>query len=309
MQPDLNLYRVLDAIHETGGVTAAARALNLTQPAISHALARLRVAFDDPLFVRQGNHLIPTARTEAVIGEVRRHLRGLQGIIHLHAAFDPARWEGEVVVGIRDMLESIALPALAATLATAAPKLRLISRRVATGEVARQLGSGQLDLAIERRLPPHPQMRELALVDDDLVVAMRRDHPAAANLSRSHYLAATHVSVAPLGETGTIDLLLRNDGRERRIGIVCQHYFAACQIAAAGEMLLTLPRSYARRMADLLPIAVCELPLRIRPYPLLAYWHDSRDDDPALAWLRERIADAVIAATGDTLTPVRRTAP
>ena len=309
---DLNLFRVLDAIHRAGGISAAARALNLTQPAVTHALNRLRAALDDPLFVRQGNHVIPTERTEAIIGEVQRHLRGLQETACLQTRFDPSTWEGERVVGIRDMLESIALPGLAGILTRQAPCLRLVSRRVAIDDLARELTSGALDLAVERRLPPHPHLRHVHLVDDALVVASRRDHPAGPTLTRTAYLAAGHVSVSPLGETNTIDLLLRSDGRERRIAMVCQHYFAACEIVAAGDLLLTLPRSYARHLHDVLPISIHELPLSIRSYPILAYWHESRDGDRALAWLRERIGDALRDRTGTPalpVTPARRTAP
>lgn len=307
---DLNLFRVLDAIHKEGGITAAARALNLTQPAVTHALNRLRAAFDDPLFIRQGNHVIPTERTQAIIGEVQRHLRGLQGTIRIQAAFDPARWEASLVVGIRDMLESIALPHLAGTLAREAPRLRLLSRRVAFGDLARELTSGAIDLAIDRRLPPHPHLREAHLIDDDLVVVLRDGHPVEGALTRAAYLAAGHVSVSPLGEPSTIDLLLRSNGRERRIAIVCQHYFAAGQIAASGELMLTLPHSYARWLQRLLPITVQALPLRIRPYPVLAYWHESHDGDVALAWLRDRLAEAVRATAGSSpVSPMRRTGP
>ncbi len=78
------------------------------------------------------------------------------------------------------------------------------------------------------------------------------------------------------GEPPAIDVLLGHDGRLLHIQLVCQHYFAACQIAAAGDLLLTLPHSYALRMTALLPIAVRPLPLRLQPFPILAYWHESR---------------------------------
>jgi len=74
--------------------------------------------------------------------------------------------------------------------------------------------------------------------------------------------------------------------------------FAACQIAAAGDLLLTLPRSYALRMAALLPVAVQPLPLRLKPFPLLAYWHESRETDRAHQWVRERVASLVRGTAG-----------
>ena len=86
---DLNLLQIFDAIHSKGGVSAAARHLNLSQPAISHALAKLRDAFDDPLFVRQGNKLVPTPAARAIAGPVREALRGLDAA--LDAAGAPER--------------------------------------------------------------------------------------------------------------------------------------------------------------------------------------------------------------------------
>ncbi len=294
---DLNLFRVLDAIYVHGGISAAARALHLTQPAVTHALNRLRAQFDDPLFVRQGNRVVPTERTRAVIADVQRHLRGLQATAHRQARVEPAQIEQRFVVGIRDVLESIALPQLVERLAHEAPNLTLVSRRVALAEVDRELAGGRLDLAIDRRVPTGPQVVRETLADDALCVVLRRDHPLAGGpLRRADYFAARHVTVSPLGEPNSLDVLLAADGRFRRIQLVCQHYFAACQIAAAGDLLLTLPRSYARRMTALLPVVVKALPLRVKPYAIHAYWHESRDADGAHRWFRERVAGIVRAA-------------
>ncbi|AOJ85123.1 LysR family transcriptional regulator [Burkholderia savannae] len=295
---DLNLFRVLDAVYVQGGISAAARALHLTQPAVTHALNRLRAHFGDPLFVRQGNKVVPTERTRAVIADVQLHLKGLQDAARAQTRFSPDALDLGFVVGVRDVLESIALPQLVASLARDAPGVRLVSRRVPVADIERELGSGNLDLAIERRVPAGPRIVGENVVDDTLVVAMRHDHPlAGAPLRRADYFAARHVTVSPLGEPHTLDVLLGADGRFRRIQLVCQHYFAACQIAASGDLLLTLPRSYALRMTRLLPIAVQPLPLRLKPYPILAYWHESRELDRAHQWLRERVIDAVRAAS------------
>lgn len=293
---DLNLFRVLDAIYVHGGISAAARVLHLTQPAVTHALNRLRAHFGDPLFVRQGNRVTPTERTRAVIADVQRHLKGLQAAAHVQAHFDPASVEQRFVVGIRDVLESIALPQLVERLAREAPRITLVSRRVALAEVGREIASGQLDLAIERRVPAGPQVVRETLADDALCVVLRRDHPLADGpLRRADYFAARHVTVSPLGEPNSLDVLLAADGRYRQIQLVCQHYFAACQIVAAGDLLLTLPRSYALRMAGLLPVVAKALPLRVKPYAIHAYWHESRDADGAHRWFRERVASIVRA--------------
>lgn len=296
---DLNLFRVLDAVYVHGGIGAAARALHLTQPAVTHALNRLRAHFDDPLFVRQGNRVVATERTRSIIADVQLHLKGLQGTARAPSAFDPATLDLSIAVGIRDVLESIALPRIVAAFADEAPGLRLVSRRIAVAGIERELASGNLDLAIDRRVPTGPRIATEHLLDDSLVVALRRDHPLAREpLRRGDYFAARHVAVSSLGEPQSLDVLLGNDGRFRDIRLTCQHYFAACQIAATGNLLVTLPHTYALRMAAMLPIVVRPLPLRLKPFPLLAYWHESRDADRAHQWVRERIASLVRSSAG-----------
>jgi DNA-binding transcriptional LysR family regulator len=299
---DLNLFRVLDAIYLHGGITAAARALHLTQPAVTHALNRLRDHFGDPLFVRQGNRVLPTERTLAMIDDVQRHLRGLQGTLRLDTEVRPETLDLEMTIGARDLLESLALPALAEAFAAEAPGLRLVNRRVPLDAVERGLAGGQLDLVFERRLRTGPRVVSQYLFDETLVVVVRRDHPLVHGLDRNAYFAAGHVSVSPLGEPNTLDVLLGSQGRHRRIQLVSQHHFSACQIVAAGDLLLTLPRFYALKMAALLPVEVVTLPLRVKPYPIFAYWHEVREADRIHQWFRERAIGIVCAAAAQAET-------
>ena len=118
---DLNLFRVLDAIYSHGGVSAAARVRHLTQPAVTHALQRLRDQLGDPLFVRQGNRLLPTEKVRTMMPAVQLHLKGLHASAHAQPRFDPAQLDLELTVGFRDILESIALPSLLARIEQHAP--------------------------------------------------------------------------------------------------------------------------------------------------------------------------------------------
>lgn len=294
LRMNLNLFRVLDAIHTHGGISAAGRALHLSQPAITHALNQLRELFGDPLFVRQGNRMVPTDRARGVMDEVQRHLQGLQATLHKQATLQPAALEMTFTVGFRDVLESIAFPPLIAHLQAHAPHVQVLSRRVATDEVERELAAGRIDLVVDRRLAAGPRLCRRHLLEESLVVVMHRAHPlATGTLKRAAYLAARHVAVSQLGEAVPLDVLLGQDGRERRIRLQCQHYFAACQVAAASDLLLTMPRSYAANFARLLPIATRPLPFKLKPIPVLAYWHPSRDGDRAHAWLRDLVLGTI----------------
>jgi DNA-binding transcriptional LysR family regulator len=181
---NLNLFRVFDAIYTRGGITAAARALHLTQPAISHSLHRLRELFGDPLFLRQGNRMVPTHRARLVIADVQLHLNGLQATTQMQAAFLPAALDLKFTVGFRDVLESIAFPPLMATLDEVAPNVRIVSRRIAASDVDRELAAGGIDLVIDRRLHAGPHLSSEDLFDESLVVVMRKTHPLASGTLR-----------------------------------------------------------------------------------------------------------------------------
>ena len=299
---DLNLFRVLDAIYSHGGVSAAARVLYLTQPAVTHALQRLRDQLGDPLFVRQGNRLLPTEKVRTMMPAVQLHLKGLHASAHAQPRFDPAQLDLELTVGFRDILESIALPSLLARIEQHAPQLRVVSRRVAADDVERELAAGTVDLVVDRPLRASAHISRKRLLDESLVVVMCADHPCATQLRRSQYMSARHVAVSALGEANALDMLLGQNGMFRHVQLVCQHYFSACQIAAATQMLLTVPRSYANHLATLLPIAVQPLPMRLKAFPILAYWHASKDDDSAHAWFRQWVFEAITQA----IEPVRR---
>ena len=299
---DLNLFRVLDAIYSHGGVSAAARVLHLTQPAVTHALQRLRDQLGDPLFVRQGNRLLPTEKVRTMMPAVQLHLKGLHASAHAQPHFDAAQLEMEFSIGLRDILESIALPTLLAHLGEHAPQLRVASRRIAADEVERALGAGSIDLVIDRPLRAGARVQRQHLLDETLVVVMRAGHPYAAQLRRTDYLGARHVAVSPLGEANALDTLLGQNGMFRQVRLVCQHYFAAGEIAAGTELLLTVPRSYANHLASLLPLAVQPLPIRLKAFPIFAYWHQSKHDDRAHAWFRQWVIKAITAA----IAPARR---
>lgn len=291
---DLNLFRVLDAIVTEGGIGAAARALHLTQPAVTHALNRLRDHFEDPLFVRQGNRVVPTDKVRAIIEPVRAHLKGLQDAVRAQSQFDASTLQEAFVVGFRDILESSVFPGLLERISSQTPGVRVTSRRVPASDVDRELAAGSVDLVVDRVLRTGPHVVSRHLLDESLVVAMARNHVLAkAPLRRADYLAAHHVAVSQLGEAVALDVLLGQDGRFRHIRLVCQHYFSACQIAAGSDLLLTMPRSYATRMATLLPLVILPLPIKLKPIPVLMYWHESKQGDRAHAWLRDSVAASI----------------
>ena len=229
---DLNLFVVFDAIYTEGSLTRAARVLNLTQPAVSHALGRLRDRLEDPLFVRQGARMVPTSRARAMVTPVRHALGGLQRCLSDEGGFDVADAERTFVVGLRDGLEGCLLPPLTAGILEEAPGVRLQSMTVARRQLATELASGRLDLAADVLLPLPDAIEHRPVMSGPLVVIMRPGHPLAGKLDLPAYLAAQHVLVSSRREgPGMEDFGLSRLGYRRNIRLRCQHHMAALSTA------------------------------------------------------------------------------
>lgn len=290
---DLNLFRVMDAVYVHGGISGAARHLHLSQPAVSHALARLRRLWGDALFVRHGNRMVPTELTRRVIGDVQAHLRGLQTLIAQVDTFDPQTLDMTLRLGMRDVLEAITLPPLMASLMRAAPRVRLTSVRVPRESLERALTSGEVDLVIDRQRRVSERIQGEHLADEELAVLMRRDHPLQGRVpDMDAYFAHPHVmvSVQP-DQPDPLQAVWASMGLpEREILLRCQHYFAAAKVVAASDALLTLPRTYAEQLTSALSLSLCDLPVRLPPVGIWMYWHADRQADPVHRWMRESVA-------------------
>lgn len=288
---DLNLFRVYDAIYTHGGISGAASALHLTQPAISHSLGRLREVFDDPLFVRTGNRMVATDRTRAVIDDIRTHLHGLFGSVQAMGELNPLELDVEFRFALRDVIESTAIPVIMKHLDAVAPKVRITCRQVARANFERELSAGSLDFVIDRRISASTNLMRMHLADEAVAVvaASKRFSAKQKNLTADDYLNARHAVVTLLEGRDPIDSILAETGLSRRVGLRATHYFSACRVVAESDMLLTMPRRYADEMARLLPIRVFETPVPVSPIQVFIYWHVSRDEDRAHRWIREQM--------------------
>src|SRR3990167_498343 len=191
---DLNLFIVFEAIYVEGSVTRASQKLNLTQPAISHALGRLRVLFDDPLFVRQGHAMVSTPLARSIIEPVRRSLRGFEVTLNGLDRFDPATTRKQFTLALRDVLESTVLPPLVVRVSQSAPLVDLAAIRVERREIESELAAGTLDLAIDVLLPLSGDILHSQIMVDKTVVIARKGHPQISKtLDLATYLQQDHI--------------------------------------------------------------------------------------------------------------------
>ncbi|MFZ6754420.1 LysR family transcriptional regulator [Undibacterium sp. Dicai25W] len=291
---DLNLFIVFEAIYTEGTVTRASQQLNLTQPAISHALNRLRNMFDDPLFVRQGNSMVSTPLARSIIEPVRQALRGLEMTLTDNGKFDPSQARKQFNLGLRDVLESTVLPPIVESITQQAPEINLAAFQVERRELASELAAGTLDVAIDMLLPLPPEIRRQQVSRDTTVVLARKDHPLIKrSLNLEQYLEAEHILASSRRKgMGLEDFELSRLGLQRRIRLRCQHYFAACRVVSQSDLLLTMPEAYARIVNQQFTNQILALPLTMPSWDVYLYWHQNLDSDPANCWLREQIMQA-----------------
>ena len=293
---DLNLFVVLDAIYTEGGITRASRKLNLTQPAISHALGRLREMFGDPLFERDGRSMVPTPMARSLIEPVRRSLRGLELTMNEVSRFDPALTERRFTLSVRDVLEATLLPVLMRRVTETAPLIGINPVRVDRRDLAAELAAGTVDAAIDMLLPLSGDIRRMRIAVDPLVVIVRHDHPAVGDgmdIDMDSYLRQEHILVSSRRSgPGLEDIELHRLGVERRVRLRCQHYFAACRVVSLTDLVLTMPESYARIANRQYGNQILPFPLSVPMLDAYLYWHASVEQEPANRWLREQLVQS-----------------
>lgn len=291
---DLNLFVVLDTIYTEGGITKASRKLNLTQPAISHALGRLRDMFGDPLFERDGRAMVPTPLARSLIEPVRRSLRGLEITLNEVARFDPATTERRFTLSVRDVLEATLLPVLMRRITDSAPLIDVATVRVDRRELEAELAMGTVDAAIDILLPLSDQIRRMRIALDPMVVVARLGHPSVdKGMDLDSYLKQDHIQVSSRRSgPGLEDVELSRLGVQRRVRLRCQHYFAACRVVSLTDLVLTMPESYARIANRQYNNQILPFPLSVPMLDAYLYWHANVEQEPANRWLREQLIQA-----------------
>ncbi|MEN9317155.1 MAG: hypothetical protein RIS35_3548 [Pseudomonadota bacterium] len=298
---DLNLFKVFEAVLREGGITSAARSLNLSQPAVSHALRRLREHLDDPLFQRQGQTMVPTPLARSLAGPIRDALGGLEKTIRELDRFDPGTARRRFTVAMRAPLEEQLAPLLTVRLCTEAPGVDLTSTPVDWHDLRSALADGTLDLAIDVGRSLDSTIHRRLLRADRFVVLARPGHPALrqGRIPLEDYLAAEHIRVSLRRQRpGLEDQELARRGLSRRIRLRCQHHTAACRIVRQTDLLLTMPGTYARIFNEAFGNVVCPMPIEVTPMETYLYWHADAESDPAGRWLRQLIVEEVSSVAG-----------
>jgi DNA-binding transcriptional LysR family regulator len=284
---DLNLFVVFEAIYDKRNLTRAAEVLFITQPAVSNALARMRKALDDPLFVSTPAGMVPTPLSENIIGRVREALQMLETSANEGDMFVPAASERTFRLSMSDLTEAILLPALGEVLQQQAPRMSIESYFTPRSELAAALATGKIDFAIDVPLIDDPQLHQVPLSSDRYACMLRHDHPFAGDtLTMDDYLSLGHIQVSSRRQgSGLVDAELHKLGKRRQLRMRVQHYMVAPLIALRTDLALTAPMQLLQRY----DACILELPFPLARLESHLYWHRSGEQDQANRWVRGEV--------------------
>lgn len=305
---DLNLLRVFDAVMAEGSLTRAAQNLAMTQPAVSHAVRRLREALGDELFVRAAHGVRPTPQAERIWPQVRSALAALRQAL-APADFDPRRDAVQLRLAMADATAAMLAPPLVAEIERSRALANLRVLPVTTRDPRRLVDVGEADLAVGFfpeavtaivAQGPDAALRHARLYTTRYVCVMRRGHPLATlPLSLDAYCAAHHLLVSFSGRPhGYVDQALSELGRQRRIVLTVNQFFTAGRVVAHSNLLTVLPEGFVDATGYCDELLTRELPLVLAPVHVEMIWHLRHDNDPAHRWLRalvQAVADAAAA--------------
>lgn len=288
---DLNLLRVLVAIDRSRSVTEAGRILSLSQPATSNALARLRVAFDDPLFVRAPGGLAPTPLAERLAPAAARQLEALEQALSEPAVFDPARSNAEWRLSLSDLGEIVFLSRIAAAVLGQAPSTRLSNAAVPAARIADALARREVDLAIGILNPKLRGIRSALLFRESYVALGGPDSPAAWR-TRSGFSGVSLVVTSPTAtfHQGIEQSLVRQKLGDR-IAIRARHYAAIPDLVRNAPVVAIVPEMFARMACERQPLASWPVPIKLPVFDIRMVWHEATERDAAQRWLRQRVLE------------------
>ena len=281
---DLNLLRALHALLENCNVSAAARQLNLSQPATSAALSRLRHALGDVLLVRDGNRMSLSPRAERLLPRVR-HLMTEIDLALRDDRFDPTASERVFRIAATDDAIEIIVTPLIERLRIAAPGILMDIVGVAE-DVAGDLAAGKIDVAIAAGWwLRNARNREPLLRDRYVGISGNKKR-----FDLAAYAGAQHVLVAPHGRNpGVVDSALHKIGMTRKVVIIVPDFASAARLVATGSMIATMPSRIAVHYSKHYRINVFELPLRLPELDIAVAFHPRAMSDPAIIWLMDNI--------------------
>lgn len=287
---DLNLIRALVAIYETRSVTQAAERLGLTQPTISHSLARLREVYGDRLFSRGSAGLVPTAVAERLYEQLSVALHAIEGTLDATAAFDPFSSTRRFRIALSDIGSLFFTPPLLRRFQTIAPRIQVEFVQL-SGGLQDDLARGTLDLAIGNLPSLHTHTRNQLLFHERYVCLMADNYPGVGeSIDLATFSRARHVMVSsPASGHALVDGALAERGVQRNVVALVPQFSVLPSLLEDSDLVVVLPSRVAQLYARERRLRTVELPVPIAGFEVRLHWHARQDAAPAHRWLREEV--------------------
>ena len=288
---DLNLLVVFDAMLKHQNVTKAAEAMTLSQPAMSAAISRLRVLFDDPLFVRTGSGMAPTPKAHALSPSVRLVMQTIQTDILRPKKFDPSASDRTFTLVTPDIAEVNFLPRLLSALAEKSPHLNLKTLAMPREAAADSLASGSADMAIGYFPDLHKAgFFQQKLITNSHVCLVRKKHPhVGEKITQAQFMQASHAVVKPDGREHLFEKFLQTKGIQRRVVVELSHFMSLLPIIETSNLVATVPKDLAEFFVQHGDVRYVPTPMKSPVIDVHLFWHQRFQKDPAHMWMRHII--------------------
>ena len=294
-QIDLNLLVLFDALYRHRSVSIAAKEVCLSQSAFSHGLSRLRSRLDDPLFIRINNVMQPTDKAKIIAEKLTTALPLLHLALNESMEFEASNSEIEFTFVATDYTEFSLLPKLIAKIQTLAPKIKIIVYPAQQKLPLQELESGEIDFALgfsHQLEASHLIEHQTWFSDSYCTVASQSNQHVKQGLTLSTFTALPHVLISPWGEKkGVVDQTLSSMGLERQIALQLPSLLVAPYTLANTNMLLTMPKLMAKKLAPQESLTIFNTPLDLPDYQLNLYWHKINSSKASHNWLRNVIKE------------------
>ncbi|MCB1615153.1 MAG: LysR family transcriptional regulator [Pseudomonadales bacterium] len=288
---DLNLLPVFDVLIEERNITRSAQRLAMSQPAVSHALSRLRQQLNDPLLVRSGDGMQPSPRALQIHQELQTSLNSIERTLSPQPHFEAINTERQFSIATTDYVEALILPPLLTRLQKDAPGIRLQIRHLASHLPLDDIENGSIDLAIGRAENIPKRFRTLRLLEDDYLCAMSAHHELAGEkMTMARFSRQEHLLVAPEAKRKELakDLFPGQSVKPKIIANL-PHFLAALHAASASAFIVTGPARLLRKFQKPFNLALSKPPFELEPFQIFLVWHQLKATDQGLTWLRQQL--------------------
>jgi len=293
---DLNLLVALEALLTDRNVTRAAERLNLSQPALSAQLSKLRAIFEDPLLIPTSRGMLPTATAMDLEHSLRLTLDQARALITGVQTFDPATANHTFTVIACEYLQLTILVPLLQKLNREAPGIRVMVRAGQARLAGAELERGDVDVVMaEAEAVEGPGLQRLPILSEPYVGIVRKHTIDNGLMSIDQFTNSRHIIVSSGvdGFTGRADTALAAEGLSRKIAFSVSSFLSLVETVSASDLLALAPRRLIDRYIDQVDTFV--LPVRVPDFKVAMVWHNRTHTHPAKLWFRKQIADMCTA--------------